>query len=553
MFSSTEIWKLLAGVAIFLLGMSFMEESLQSLAGRKFKLFLKKQTSRKLKAIGGGAVVTGFLQSSSVVNLLVLSLVGAGVIQMQNALAVMLGSNLGTTFSSWIVATLGFTFDINSIALPVAGITGICLAFFTAASRWRQWNKFLFGFSFLFIGLGFIKEGMTGVVNHTDLSRFNHYPAFVFFLAGILLTAIIQSSSAVIALTLTALYTNAVSLYDATAIVLGSEIGTTLKLFIASVNGLAAKKRVALGNFLFNVITAIVMLLLLQPVNRLITDSMRVDNKLLALVFFQSFVNLAGIILFYPFLNVFGRFLEKRFASDDESWFISKVPVTETDLAVEALEKESRHFIFHVLSFITNVFDTTTTVSGDMLQKNFRRKPVSEQYDYIKRLHGEIHGFYTRLQNVSLSEAEVKRMGQLISCVRNCMYAAKSIRDAMADMQQFKNSSNDTKYDFYLLTRTKTDDFLKKVSGLLLQQNGAGCFEGITGIYRTIQEDYTKSLQDLYKEGIARHVNELEISTFINFNREMFTAFKSLVFTLKDYLLSPAEADYFDELPGFIR
>src|SRR5580765_2025640 len=120
-----QIWKLLAGIAIFLLGMRFLEESLRHLAGRPFKLFLRKQTSSKVKAIFGGAIVTGILQSSSVVNLMVLAFVGANVIQMQNALAVILGANLGTTLDSWIVAGIGFKFNIESIAFPIAGVSGI--------------------------------------------------------------------------------------------------------------------------------------------------------------------------------------------------------------------------------------------------------------------------------------------------------------------------------------------------------------------------------------------------------------------------------------------
>lgn len=548
---STDIWKILAGVAIFLLGTNFMEESLGLLAGRKFKLFLKKQTSQKIKAIGGGALVTALLQSSSVVNMLVLSLVGAGVIKMQNALAVMLGSNLGTTFSNWLIAAVGFRFDIDHIVLPVAGVTGICLVFFTSASRWYQWSKFLFGLSFLFVGLGFIKTGMAEVISHAGLAQLGQYPVLVYFLAGMLLTAVIQSSSATMALMLSALYTDAITLYIATAFVLGAEIGTTFKLFLAAAKGLAVKKRVAMGNFLFNIATALVILVFLGPVNHLISDVMRIDDKLLALVFFQSFVNITGIFLFYPLLGVLGRFLEKHFAADDESVFIGRIAVADTGLALDALEKEAGYFIFHTLDFIGGIFGLPHPDAG-ILHKDFVDKPVAEQYDYIKRLHGEIHGFCIRLQSSSLSKKETERLGQLSSCVRNCMYAAKSMRDALQDIAQFKNSSNDTKYNFYLLNRGKIARFLEEVNQVQ-QERKNGAYGDMTRIYQSMQQDYTKSLQELYREGMESRVNELEISTFINFNRQVFTAFKSILFALKDYLLTPEEADYFDELPGFIR
>src|SRR5690349_12062157 len=105
MHASSNIWVVLAGLAVFLLGMNFMEESMQKLSGRPFKLFLKKYTSNKIRAVAGGTLATGILQSSSVVNLMILALTGAGVIKMQNALAVVLGANLGSTLNSWIIAT----------------------------------------------------------------------------------------------------------------------------------------------------------------------------------------------------------------------------------------------------------------------------------------------------------------------------------------------------------------------------------------------------------------------------------------------------------------
>ncbi|MBL7745273.1 MAG: Na/Pi cotransporter family protein [Chitinophagaceae bacterium] len=554
MLSWLDIGKMLAGVAIFLVGMNFMEDSLRSLAGRNFKLFLKKQTSNTVKAIGGGTVVTALLQSSSITNLLTLSMVGAGVIKMKNALAVMLGSNLGSTVFSWIVALIGFSFHIESFALPLAGISGICLTFFSNSRRWYQWCRLFLGFSFLFVGLGFIKEGMQEVVAQTDLSQFNHYPVIVFFLAGLVLTAIVQTSSATMALTLSAVYTHAISLYAATAIVLGSEIGTIVKLFIASANGSPVKKRVALGNFLFNTITVALLLLLLQPVNWLITDALRIHDQLIALVFFQTLVNITSIILFYPLLNTMSRFLEKRFVADDEeSLFIHKVNLADTELALEGLEKESLHFMYHVLSFSTEALGTGNKIPEEFVHKNFSRKTVMEKYEYIKHLHGEIHGFGIGLQDKSTIKPQTERIEQLISSTRNSMYAAKNIRDALQDIEQLRNSSNDTKYRFYLDTKDKLEIFCRQLTELMGHTPAAEQYEKITNLYKQIQQGYTATLQELYREGMARHVNEAEISTLINFNREMYTAFKSLVFAVKDHVLKPAEADRFDNVPGFIR
>jgi phosphate:Na+ symporter len=552
MSASFDIWRMLAGVAIFLLGMNFMEEALKNLAGRGFKLFLKKQSSNKITAIGGGAVFAGILQSSSVVNLLVLSMVGAGVIAMQNALAVMLGSNLGSTMTNWIVATLGFQFSIDSFAFPIAAITGIGMAFLKTGSRLWQWSRFFLGFSFMFIGLEFIKVGMADVVAQTDLTRFNQFPVIVFLLIGFVLTAIIQASSATVALTLSALYAGAIDLHTAMAIVLGSEIGTTIKLFLASIKGIAAKKKVALGNFLFNTINVLIIFIFLNPVYRLVT-TLGIRDNLVNLVFFQTFVNLFGILLFYPFLNVFGKFLEKRFSGkDDETLFIQKVNAGDTQLALEALEKETRNFLLHILGFSASAFDSKLELPEGSLRKNFLKKERMEQYEFIKHLHGDIHHFFIEMQNTSKEKIITERLEQLIAGVRNGMYAAKSIRDILHDIEQLKNSANDSKYHYYQQTKEQVNDFCNE-SVKLLDEKKNGSFDDITHLYQSVPKAYNKSLQELYKESLAEKVNEQEISTLINFNREMYTTFKSLMLALKDYLLTAEEADHFDSQPGFIR
>jgi phosphate:Na+ symporter len=534
--------------------MKFMEDSLRMLGGRRFKLFLKKHTKNKVKAIGAGAVVTGLLQSSSIVNLLILGMVGASIVKMENALAIMLGSNLGTTLDSWFVASLGFNFNIESYALPLAGITGIVMAFSKSDEKWFLWMKFIFSLAFLFIALGYIKTGMEGYVKQTDLSAFDQYPLVVFLLLGIFLTTIIQSSSATIAITLSALYAHAITFPAAMAIVLGAEIGTTVKLFLASINGLPVKKRVALGNFLFNLVTVIFVFFFLQPINEFITEIVMVKNNLIALVFFQSMVNLFSIIIFFPFLKPLSNFLMKRYDKDDGAVFISKVPVNDTELALEALESETNLFINQVIDYSLDSFSLEEiNTKSSSLNKKFLRKTVSEKYEQIKHFHGEMHAFYLKLQNSTLQMKEAERLHQLISAIRNLMYAAKNIRDAQHDILQIKNSSNDIKYNFYGESREKLLNFYKSVLNIINQENRTNHFEELSSLYRTVTMGYSDTLKLLYRENLASRVSETEISTLINFNRELYTSFKSILFGLKDFLLTTKEAEYFEGLPGFIR
>lgn len=550
-----DIGQMLAGIAFLLMAMQMMEDSLRQLAGRNFKLFLKKQTGNKFKALGGGAMVTALLQSSSIVNMLVLTLAGTGVVNMENALALILGANLGTTLNSWMVALLGFNFNVESFAIPVAGITGIAVAFGREREKWWLWMKFLFSLAFLFIAIGFIRSGMEEFVKKTDLSLFHFYPRIVYLLLGILLTAIVQSGSVTIALVLTALHSGVISLPIAMAIVLGSEIGTTLKFFLVSAKGPPVKERIAWGNFIFNIVGTGVLFFFLPQLSLLITNTFGIHDDLIALVFFQSFVNGFMILLFFPFLKSFGRFLLNRFPRREyEPSQIGRIPVIDPDIALETLETETKQFINMVLCYILDAFRLSGVLPNENLPpKQFNEMDVSEKYIYIKHFHGELHGFYLKSLNISTQKEGTERLEQLVSSIRNSMYAAKSIKDTLSDLDQMRNSSNDVKYGFYTHSTERCELICRLLNHLLFETGKGSKLEQIKSLYSTITEGYSENLQLLYKESLARLVNETEISTLINFNREIHSAYKSIVIALKDYLLTESEGEFFDNIPGFIR
>ncbi len=551
---SFDIWSLLAGAVLFLIGIGFMEEATKLLAGRRFKLFLKKQTTNKVKAIFGGAVATALMQSSSVINLLILSLVGAGVLKMNNALAVMLGSNVGTTFTSWIIATFGFKINVESFALPLLAVAGLTYFFSKPNSNWSNSFRFLIGFSFLFVGLGYMNNGMLDFVKSTNLAAFSTYPVLFFLLVGLVLTALVQASSVTIAITLSALYAKAINLPMAAAIVLGAEIGTTLKLAIASLNGSAPKKRVALGNILFNSVTALIMLLFLNPVLNLITVQLQLQDPLIGLVFFQSMLNILGVFLFFPFLNLFGNFLENRYQTNKETIYINDTDPADTANALEALHKETNHFIAQVGLFCVHAFDPENKQFSDDIQENaFEKKSITDMYTHVKQLYGSIHSFCIRLTNQSMSSNEVERTAKLMSSLRNAMYAAKSMKDALTDIEQLRNSSNDEKFAFFLKSKKEIEAYYKQVFLLLKESDKNRSFELLSELYNNIQLVYAEKLSHIYHDHLSNQLNEIEISTLLNFNRELITSHKSMIFSLKDFLLTRQQALYFEEQPGFIR
>src|SRR5690606_34016802 len=195
---STELnlVELLAGIGIFLFGMYQLEEALKQLSGGTFRKLLRRFTENWFRSVVSGTVATAVLQSSTAVSLMVLAFAGAGVLGMESAIGVIIGSNLGTTLTSWIVATLGFKVKIELLALPFIGVGGLGLIFFGTSGRGANICKFLVGFGFLFMGLDYMKTSIDGMAQHYDLAALKHYPGIVFILIGFLLTAIIQSSSA---------------------------------------------------------------------------------------------------------------------------------------------------------------------------------------------------------------------------------------------------------------------------------------------------------------------------------------------------------------------
>jgi len=206
----------------------------------------------------------------------------------------------------------------------------------------------------------------------------------------------------------------------------------------------------------------------------------------------------------------------------------------------------------HVIALSAYAFDSKREIDRKGLNEKFLDSTTNEKYEFIKRYHGQIHSFYTKMQAGALTEQVVSRTEQLVSSSRNGMYAAKNIKDALGDIHQLQNSSNDRKYEYYQDVRRNVVGFCKAAIDLIHSQDKERS-ASMHDLYKMIQDGYNKELNKLYKESATRQLREDEVSTLFNFNREIFTAYKSIVFALKDLLLNFEEADKFDELPGFIR
>ena len=240
--------------------------------------------------------------------------------------------------------------------------------------------------------------------------------------------------------------------------------------------------------------------------------------------------------------------------TDRETLFIHKVKATESEPALAAMENESRYFISCFIWFVLDAFSRKSVTYFDVDKyKGFESKNLSEKYIYIKQLHGELYRYAIKMQGFNTDREFLVRLEQLISATRNTMYAAKNLKDALPDIDQLKKSSNDLKFGFYKLTNEKIAEFYGTVFWLLNSKEEKPFFASLNILYNSMQKEYASTLKDLYLKGTTQQLNEVEFSTLINFNREMYTMEKSILFALKDLLLNEKEAESFSDLPGFIR
>ncbi|MEX1193319.1 MAG: Na/Pi symporter [Brumimicrobium sp.] len=434
-----DIWSFVAGLGIFLLGISQMEGGLKNLAGKSFRHFIRTQTQNPIKAILVGVFITAILQSSSVVSLMVLAFVGAGIIPLRNAIAIILGTNIGTTITGWIVASIGFKFPIDTFALPFLGIGGILITFLSSRVFFSEIGRLLVGFGALFLGLDLMKTAIdVASIETSFLGDLNVLPQ-LFFPIGVIMTAVIQSSSATMAITLSALYAGVIPIEVAAAIVIGSDLGTTTTVLLGGLKGNHVKRQVAYGHVGFNVIAGTVALFLLYPLLYFVQDILTVEDPLFQLVVFHSSFNLLGVLIVLPFLGKFTRQMERMVKPKKEtlSPLLSTVPTEITEGAIEAIRQEGQDLLERVKTFRYEAFKVDQRgITETMFAK--RSSSLLEQYRKIQLKEGEIISYFLKVQRQEIGEENSMKLQQYISAIKNMTLAAKSIKSVMHTIKTLK-------------------------------------------------------------------------------------------------------------------
>lgn len=319
-----QILEIVGSLGLFLFGMKIMSEGIQKAAGDRMKSIMKFMTGNRIAAVFTGLAITAIIQSSSATTVMIVSFVNAGLMNLFQAIGVILGANIGTTLTGWIVAVFGFKIKIALFAIPIIGIGFPFL--FVKRLRHRDFGEALIGFGLLFLGLEYLKDSVPDISKSPEVMEFiarftdlGPVSILLFVLAGTLVTIIVQSSSASMALTLTMAHTGWIGFPAAAAIVLGQNIGTTVTAYLASIGTNTTARRASRAHILFNVLGTVWVLILFNPFLRLVDlivpgdvyGPATADLLPTHLAMYHTVFNVINTIIFLPFMNQFVKLVEK--------------------------------------------------------------------------------------------------------------------------------------------------------------------------------------------------------------------------------------------------
>ncbi len=361
-----QILTLLGALGMFLYGMTLMSEALQKVAGSKLRSFLSAMTSNSFMRVLTGVLITAIIQSSSATTVMVVSFVNAGLLSLVQAIGVIMGANIGTTVTAWIISLLGFKADIAAAAIPLIGI-GFAFMMFKSQKR-KNIGEMIIGFAFLFLGLNFLKASVPDLSANPEILSFiqkwtdwGFCSTLIFVLLGTVLTIILQSSSATMALTLVMAAEGWIPFEMAAAMVLGENIGTTITANIAASVGNISAKRTALAHTVFNLIGVTWVLILFKPFLWMVTniveafggqDPHAADSGSItyAISIVHTMFNICNTLLLVGFTNKIAKFvcwILKGKKDEDEVFrlkYIQSGMMNTADLSLEQAGQEIVHF-----------------------------------------------------------------------------------------------------------------------------------------------------------------------------------------------------------------
>lgn len=472
---------IIAGIAIFLIGMHYMENGFKLFSGGALELVLQKFTSTTPKAIGTGLLATAVVQSSSLVSVIIISFLSAELIGLTQAVGVVFGSNIGTTTTAWLVSSFGLKIKIAQYALPML-IFGVILQF-SKQNAYKGVGSVLIGLGFIFLGIAYMKDGFETLkqgLNLVEYAMEGYLGIFVYILFGAMATVVIQSSSATMAIIITALSTGQIDYINALALAIGANVGTTVTAALGALASNRNGKRLAVAHFIFNIITglfAVLFIYQLKDLVDLLAPLLQIsdNDNAMRLALFHTLFNVAGVVLVSPFTKTMVRYLETLFREKEEGRGKAKyltpevmeIPAT----AIAALRKEIIHLydksleaIVHAMNLHRSDIFSTTTID-QVVEKS--RSPIhididKVYQDEIKNLYSEIIR-YASISQSNMDEAGNEDVYQLKMTARNIIEMVKDVRELQKNLNYYAKSNNTVIFEKYNKLRFELVTVLRKI------------------------------------------------------------------------------------------
>ena len=474
-----------AGVAVLLFGVILLEEGFKVFTKGPLQFFLKQTTDKLYKSITAGAFVTAFIQSSSLVSVITISFISAGLISLSGGLGLIFGANIGTTATAWLVAGFGLRIKIASLAMPML-IFGLIFSF-KKNLIFKGIGNVLAGLGFFFLGIYYMKEGFDVFKEFIDLSQFavsGFLGAIIYTGLGIIITTILQSSSAALALILAALATGQIEYANALALAIGANIGTTITAILGSLGSNIAGKRLAVAHLIFNVSTGLIALIFIFPLADFVNYlseflNFKETDYTLKLALFHTIFNVLGVVLMIPFIRKLEIFLLRIFKEIenkgiDEPKYLNEAILKFPGTLISAVLEESKYLyknaIFEIVAHALNIHrdDIKSDINIKKIIKQSDKKiPIDIEdlyYSKVKNIYGQIINFVTRgQQELKLTKQQNKRLSELKLANRRMVEIIKDTKELEKNVSVFLVSDNEEIKNEYNKFRKKVVKVLRVI------------------------------------------------------------------------------------------
>ena len=462
-YSFFDFLRLIGSLGLFLYGMKIMSEGLQKFAGDSLRRILTAMTTNRVTGVLTGVLITALIRSSSATTVMVVSFVNAGLLTLTQSIGVIMGANIGTTVTAWLISALGFKVDIAAFSLPLLAF-GIPLLFSGKSSR-KSVGEFIFGFSFLFMGLQALKanapdlganpEMLAFVQNYADMGFFS---IILFLFIGAILTMIVQASAATMAITLIMCANGWIDYQLGVALVLGENIGTTITANLAALTGNTQARRAALAHLAFNIFGVIWVLILFYPftnaVSWFVTNVMRISDPSVAVSFklaaFHTAFNISNTFVMIWFVGLIEKtvcFLIKGKKDEDEEYrlrYITGGMLSTAELSILQARKEITLFAERTGRMLDMVKALFYEKNEDAFLKTYSRV---EKYESISdRMEIEIANYLTCVAEGRLSsegKEEIRIMLRAVSEIESIADSCNNMARSIKRRNEFKSIFTD--------------------------------------------------------------------------------------------------------------